>query len=66
MVCAKVNGGGSDRVGEASVDIAAWLRGLGLEQHEAAFRANEIDASVLPRLTADLGVTLVGHRRRLI
>jgi class 3 adenylate cyclase/predicted ATPase len=55
---------------EASVDIAAWLRGLGLEQHEAAFRANEIDASVLPRLTAedlkDLGVTLVGHRRRLL
>jgi class 3 adenylate cyclase/predicted ATPase len=52
------------------VDIAAWLRGLGLEQYEAAFHANEIDASVLPRLTAedlkDLGVTLVGHRRRLL
>jgi hypothetical protein len=52
------------------VDIAAWLRALGLEQHEPAFRANEIDASVLPRLTAedlkDLGVTLVGHRRRLL
>jgi class 3 adenylate cyclase/energy-coupling factor transporter ATP-binding protein EcfA2 len=52
------------------VDIAAWLRGLGLEQYEAAFRANAIDASVLPRLTAedlkDLGVTLVGHRRRLL
>jgi predicted ATPase/class 3 adenylate cyclase len=65
-----VKGSGSDRVGEASVDIAAWLRGLGLEQYEAAFRANEIDPSVLPRLTAedlkDLGVTLVGHRRRLL
>jgi len=52
------------------VDIAAWLRGLGLEQYEAAFRANEIDAGVLPSLTAedlrDLGVTLVGHRRRLL
>jgi hypothetical protein len=52
------------------MDIAAWLRGLGLEQYEAAFHANEIDASVLPRLTAedlkDLGVTLVGHRRRLL
>jgi len=52
------------------VDIAVWLRGLGLEQYEAAFRANAIDASVLPRLTAedlkDLGVTLVGHRRRLL
>jgi class 3 adenylate cyclase/predicted ATPase len=52
------------------VDIAAWLRGLGLEQYEAAFRTNEIDASMLPHLTADdlkdLGVTLVGHRRRLL
>jgi Adenylate and Guanylate cyclase catalytic domain/SAM domain (Sterile alpha motif) len=34
------------------VDIAAWLHGLGLEQYEAAFRANAIDANVLPRLTA--------------
>jgi hypothetical protein len=25
------------------VDIAAWLRGLGLEQYEPAFRTNEID-----------------------
>jgi class 3 adenylate cyclase/predicted ATPase len=52
------------------VDIAAWLRGLGLEQYEAAFRANDIDASVLPRLTSDdlkdLGVASVGHRRRLL
>ena len=35
------------------MDIAAWLRGLGLKQYEAAFHANEIDASVLPRLTAE-------------
>src|SRR5712691_1680550 len=52
------------------MDIAEWLRGLGLEQYEPAFRANEIDARVLPSLTAedlkDLGVTLVGHRRRLL
>ncbi len=50
--------------------IAAWLRGLGLEQYEPAFGANEIDARVLPSLTAedlkDLGVSLVGHRRRLL
>ncbi len=43
---------------------------LGLEQYEPAFRANEIDARVLPSLTAedlkDLGVNLVGHRRRLL
>src|SRR5262245_3189966 len=52
------------------MDIAAWLRGLGLEQYEAAFRDNDIDAQVLPRLTAEdlisIGVTSVGHRRRLL
>jgi class 3 adenylate cyclase/predicted ATPase len=52
------------------MDIAEWLRGLGLEQYEPAFRANEIDARVLPSLTADdlkdLAVSLVGHRRRLL
>jgi hypothetical protein len=50
--------------------VADWLRKLGLEQYEPAFRANEIDAGVLPSLTAedlkDLGVNLVGHRRRLL
>jgi class 3 adenylate cyclase/predicted ATPase len=52
------------------MDVADWLRKLGLEQYEPAFRANEIDARVLPNLRAedlkDLGVTLVGHRRRLL
>jgi class 3 adenylate cyclase len=52
------------------VDIASWLRGLGLQQYEAAFRDNAIDAAVLPELTAadlrDLGVSLVGHRRKLL
>src|SRR5215471_16260173 len=56
--------------GEASMDIAAWLDGLGLGQYEQAFRDNEIDERVLPGLTAedlkDLGVKLVGHRRRLL
>jgi predicted ATPase/class 3 adenylate cyclase len=41
-----------------------------MQQYEEAFRDNAIDASVLPELTADdlkdLGVTLVGHRRRLL
>jgi class 3 adenylate cyclase len=54
---------------EENVDFATWLHGLGLQQYERAFRENEIDAEVLPRLTAedlkDLGVNLVGHRRRL-
>ena len=34
-------------------DVAAWLRGLGLGQYEAAFRDNDIGADVLPELTAD-------------
>jgi hypothetical protein len=50
--------------------MAAWLRGLGLEQYEPAFRANDVDAQVLLRLTAEdlisIGVTSVGHRRRLL
>jgi class 3 adenylate cyclase/predicted ATPase len=53
-----------------SIEITDWLRGLGLEQYAAAFHENAIDATVLPRLTSedlkDLGVTLVGHRRRLL
>src|SRR5215472_272690 len=53
-----------------AMDVADWLRKLGLEQYEPAFRANEVDARVLPNLTAedlkDLGVNLVGHRRRLL
>src|SRR5215472_14296126 len=52
------------------MDVAAWLHGLGLERYEAAFRDNEIDWAVLPQLTADdlkdIGVTAVGHRRKLL
>jgi class 3 adenylate cyclase/predicted ATPase len=52
------------------VDIAAWLRELRLERYEEAFRENEIDAEILPKLTADdlrdIGVTTVGHRRKLL
>jgi class 3 adenylate cyclase len=52
------------------VDIAAWLRELGLERYEEAFRENEIDAEILPKLTTDdlkdIGVTIVGHRRKLL
>src|SRR5690242_1103257 len=52
------------------MDIGGWLRGLGLEQYEQAFRENEIDLRVLPKLTADdlkeLGVAAIGHRRLLI
>lgn len=52
------------------MDIGAWLRRLGLEHYETAFRENKIDGAILPRLTAedlkDLGVALVGDRRRLL
>jgi class 3 adenylate cyclase len=52
------------------VDIAVWLHALGLQQYEQAFHDNAIDAAVLPDLTAedlkDLGVNLVGHRRKLL
>ena len=36
-----------------TMDIGGWLRGLGLERYEQAFRDNEIDLRVLPELTAD-------------
>src|SRR6266566_2785307 len=52
------------------MDIGGWLRSLGLEQYEAAFRENAIDDSVLSSLTAEdlkeLGVDAVGHRRKLL
>jgi class 3 adenylate cyclase len=52
------------------MDVAAWLRGLGLERYETAFRDNEIDWDALRKLTAedlkDLGVVLGGHRRKLL
>src|SRR5215467_6514541 len=41
-----------------------------MQQYEEAFRDNAIDAAVFPELTADdlkdLGVSLVGHRRKLL
>ena len=52
------------------MDVGGWLRSLGLEQYEAAFRDNAIDEKVLPRLTAEdlkeLGVNALGHRRMLL
>ena len=33
----------------ADMDVASWLRSLGLERYEAAFRDNEITEKVLPR-----------------
>jgi SAM domain (Sterile alpha motif) len=38
---------------DAAVDVGSWLRNLGLEQYEAAFRENGVSAEVLRHLTAD-------------
>jgi class 3 adenylate cyclase len=58
------------RAEDHRMDIAAWLQDLGLERYVPAFRDNEIDWEVLPKLTADdlkdIGVTAVGHRRKLL
>jgi len=52
------------------MDVGGWLRSLGLEEYEAAFRENKVDAAVLPKLTAedlkDLGIAAVGDRRKLL
>jgi class 3 adenylate cyclase len=52
------------------MDLAGWLRNLGLGQYEANFRDNKIDADMLPRLTGDdlkdIGVSALGDRLRLL
>src|ERR1700747_2728921 len=52
------------------MDVVVWLRRLGLEEYEAAFRNNEITERVLPNLTQEdlkeIGVGPVGHRRVLL
>jgi hypothetical protein len=52
------------------MDVVAWLRGLGLEQYAPAFHDNDVDGEVLPALTSEdlisIGVTSVGHRRKLL
>ena len=64
MVC-EVNDSGLDRIGEASVDIAAWLHGLGPQQYEQAFRENDVDAEVLPELTADNLISIARASKKL-
>src|SRR6201981_2983755 len=55
---------------EAGMDIGTWLLNLGLGQYESTFKENEIDFEVLPNLTSedlkDLGVSFVGHRRKIL
>jgi class 3 adenylate cyclase/tetratricopeptide (TPR) repeat protein len=52
------------------MDVGEWLRSLGLGKYEGIFRANAIDAELLPRLTAEdlkeIGVSALGDRLRLL
>jgi len=52
------------------MEVADWLKRLGLDQYLPQFRDNHITGDLLPTLTADdlrdLGVNSVGHRRRLL
>ena len=52
------------------IDVRTWLEGLGLGEYAAAFEENFVDGQVLAHLTADdlkdIGVTAVGHRRKLL
>src|ERR1700730_10111521 len=54
----------------AAMNVANWLRALGLERYEAAFRENDVSAEELCHLTAEdlegLGVAAIGDRRRLL
>lgn len=52
------------------MDVAAWLRSLGLGKYEKAFLENDIDAKVLGDITGEdlieLGVASIGHCRTLL
>ena len=54
----------------ATMDVGGWLRGLGLDKYEAAFRENGIDEQVLRHVTVEdlreVGVATVGDRRKLL
>jgi SAM domain (Sterile alpha motif) len=51
------------------MDVGDFLRELGLQQYEATFRENDVDAELLPNLGADdlkeLGITSLGQFRWL-
>jgi class 3 adenylate cyclase/tetratricopeptide (TPR) repeat protein len=54
--------------GETAIDIASWLQEIGLAEHIEIFRAEKIDAAVLPTLSdadlRELGLPL-GDRKKL-
>jgi class 3 adenylate cyclase len=52
------------------VEVADWLRDLGLGEYSEAFERNAIGRDLLPTLTprdlTDLGVIALGHRKKLL
>ena len=52
------------------MDVEEWLEGLGLAQYAAAFAENDIDFTLLGKLTdadlKELGISSLGHRKRLL
>ncbi len=52
------------------MDVKNWLQDLGLDRYSGTFDENGIDAEILPDLTPDdlteMGITAVGHRRKLL
>jgi class 3 adenylate cyclase/tetratricopeptide (TPR) repeat protein len=55
---------------DAAPAVSRWLERLGLGQYAEQFSANDIDASLLPKLDHDtlqaIGVASVGHRLRIL
>ena len=51
-------------------DVTQWLQSLGLGEHAPAFVAQGIEVELLPQLgdadLKELGVTMLGHRKRLL
>ncbi len=52
------------------MDVAAWLRDLGLEAHVEAFAENGVDAELLGELNnedlKDIGIAKLADRKRLL
>jgi SAM domain (Sterile alpha motif) len=52
------------------MNIATWLRSLGLEQYEQVFRDNAIDHGIILNLNdtelVSLGIQPLGHRKKLL
>ena len=52
------------------IDVGSWLESLGLGEYSAAFAENHVDGEILADLTAEdlkeIGVTAVGHRRKML